>query len=162
MTEPYITVEGTSYAIDSLSDRARLLSTDLIRTVQEYRALITNYRQSVTLTSTYSGGLKQEVEKAELPVAIDNPYTDEEKPTIKIGDVSYEATDLPDSVKAYVAELVRANNQKTQLEFRLRQLDAARGAYVKAIQEEIAETKPEPMDPQPEPSDSQPETDGNG
>ena len=76
MTEPYITVEGTSYAIDSLSDRARLLSTDLIRTVQEYRALITNYRQSVTLTSTYSGGLKQEVEKAELPVAIDNPYRD--------------------------------------------------------------------------------------
>ena len=150
MTAPYITVEGTSYAVDALSDRARLLASDLLRTVQEYRALIANYRQSLTLTNTYSGGLKQEVEKAELPVAINNPYSEEDKPTIKIGDVSYEANDLPDSVKDYVAELVRANKQKTQLEFRLRQLDAARGAYVKAIQDEIAETKPAPMDPQPE------------
>ena len=154
MTAPFLTVEGTSYALDSLSDRARLLASDLLRTVQEYRALMANYRQSVTLTNTYSGGLKQEVEKAELPVAINNPYDDEEKPTLKIGDVSYEASDLPDSVKAYVAELVRANNQKTQLEFRLRQLDAARGAYVKAITDEIAETKPEPMDPQPEAGDN--------
>ena len=154
MSAPYITVDGTSYALDSLNDRTRLLASDLLRTVQEYRGLIANYRQSVTLTSTYSGGLKQEVEKAELPVAIENPYSDEEKPTIKIGEVSYEASDLPDSVKAYVAELVRANNQKTQLEFRLRQLDAARNAYVKAIQDEIVETKPEPMDPQPEAGDN--------
>ena len=150
MTEPSISVAGTAYAIDSLSDRARQLSSDLLRTVQEYRGLIANYRQSLTLTNTYSGGLKQEVEKAELPVAIDNPYSDEEKPIIKIGDISYEASDLPDSVKAYVAELVRANQQKSALEFRLRQLDAARIAYVKAIQDEIAETKPVPMDPQPE------------
>ena len=161
MTAPYITCEGTAYAIDALSERARLLAKDLLRTVQEYRALIANYRQSLTLTNTYSGGLKEEVEKAELPVAINNPYSEEEKPTIKIGDVSYEANDLPDSVKAYVTELLRANNQKTQLEFRLRQLDAARVAYVKAIQDEIAETKPEPMDPQPELADLQSETGDN-
>ena len=48
--------------LDSLSDRARLLASDLLRTVQEYRALMANYRQSVTLTNTYSGGLKQEAE----------------------------------------------------------------------------------------------------
>ena len=98
--------------------------------------------------------MKDEVEKAELPVAIDNPYSDEEKPTITIGEVSYEANDLPDSVKAYVTELLRANKQKTGLEYRLRQLDAARSAYVKAIQDDIEETKPEPMDPQPETGDS--------
>lgn len=157
MTAPYLTVEGTSYLIDQLNDRSRLLASDLVRTVQEYRALIASYRQSLTLTNAYSGGLKDEVEKAELPVAIDNPYADEAKPTITIGDVSYEANDLPDSVKAYVTELLRANKQKTSLEFRLRQLDAARSAYVKAIQDEIAESKPEPMDPQPELEDSQAE-----
>jgi len=147
MSAPYIAVEGTAYAIEALSDRARLLSGDLIRTVQEYRSLLSNYRQSLTLTNTYTGGLKQELEKAELPVMI---HPDSTKPSIKIGDVSYEAGDLPESVKNYVSELVRANTQKTGLEFRLRQLDAARGAYVKAIQEEIAATNPSPMDPQPE------------
>ena len=40
----------------------------IFSTVQDMR-FDPNYRQSVTLTSTYSGGLKQEVEKAELPVA---------------------------------------------------------------------------------------------
>ena len=154
MTAPYITVEGTSYALEKLSDRSRLLASDLVRTVQEYRALIASYRQSLTLTNAYSGGLKDEVEKAELPVAIDNPYSDEEKPTITIGEVSYEANDLPDSVKAYVTELLRANKQKTGLEYRLRQLDAARSAYVKAIQDDIEETKPEPRDPQPDSGDS--------
>jgi hypothetical protein len=109
MSAPYIALEGTAYAIEALSDRARLLSGDLIRTVQEYRTLLSNYRQSLTLTNTYTGGLKQEVEKAELPVML---HPDSTKPVIKIGDVSYEAGDLPESVKNYVSELVRANTQK--------------------------------------------------
>jgi hypothetical protein len=106
------------------------------------------------LTTTYSGGLKQEVEKAELPVHLNDPYSETDKPLITIDNVSYEADDLPDSVKAYVADLVRANKQKTGLEFRLRQLDAARSAYVKAIQDEIVEINPAPMDPQPEISEN--------
>lgn len=149
MTVPHITVDGTAYAIDQLNDRLRLLAGDLLRTVQEYRSLLANYRQSLTLTNAYSGGLKQEVEKAELPVVF-SASSDSEKPVIKIDEVSYDASELPDSVKAYVAELVRANQQKTGLEFRLRQLDAARSAYVKAIQDEISESNPAPMDPQPE------------
>jgi hypothetical protein len=145
---PHITVDGTAYAIDQLNDRLRQLAGDLLRTVQEYRSLLSNYRQSLTLTNAYSGGLKQEVEKADLPVV--SIYSgDSEKPVIKIDEVSYDASALPDSVKAYVAELVRANQQKTGLEFRLRQLDAARSAYVKAIQDEIGESNPSPMDPQP-------------
>jgi hypothetical protein len=141
---PHITVDGTAYAIDQLNDRLRQLAGDLLRTVQEYRSLLSNYRQSLTLTNAYSGGLKQEVEKADLPVLFSS-VSDSEKPVIKI----YDASALPDSVKAYVAELVRANQQKTGLEFRLRQLDAARSAYVKAIQDEIGESNPSPMDPQP-------------
>jgi hypothetical protein len=145
---PHITVDGTAYAIDQLNDRLRQLAGDLLRTVQEYRSLLSNYRQSLTLTNAYSGGLKQEVEKADLPVLFSS-VSDSEKPVIKIDEVSYDASALPDSVKAYVAELVRANQQKTGLEFRLRQLDAARSAYVKAIQDEIGESNPSPMDPQP-------------
>ena len=148
MTTPHITVDGTAYAIDDLNDRLRLLAGDLLRTVQEYRGLIANYRQALTLTGAYTGGLKKEVESAELPVLF-NTY-ESEKPVIKIDEVSYDASELPDSVKAYVAEIVRANQQKTALEFRLRQLDAARSAYIKAIQDEIAESKPSAMDPQPE------------
>ena len=148
VTVPYITVEGTSYAIEDLNGRLRMLAGDLLRTVQEYRALIANYRQSLTLTNAYSGGLKKEVESSDLPVVF-NTY-ESEKPVIKIDEVSYDASELPDSVKAYVTELVRANKQKTGIEFRLRQLDAARSAYIKAIQDEIAESSPAAMDPQPE------------
>jgi hypothetical protein len=146
---PHITVDGTAYAIESLNDRLRLLASDLLRTVQEYQGLLASYRQSLTLTNAYSGGLKQEVEKADLPVVF-SASSDSEKPLITIDEVSYDASELPDAVKAYVAELVRANQQKTTLEFRLRQLDAARSAYVKAMQDEIAESSPAPMDPQPE------------
>jgi len=148
-TIPHITVDGTAYAVESLNERLRLLTADLLRTAQEYQDLLSSYRQSLTLTGAYSGGLKSEVEKADLPVVF-SAVGDSDRPIIKIDEVSYDATDLPDSAKAYVAELMRANQQKTSLEFRLRQLDAARGAYVKAMQAELAESKPEPMDPQPE------------
>ena len=149
MTSPHITVGGTAYAIDQLNDRLRLLTGDLVRTAQEYSSLTASYRQSLTLTNAYSGGLKDEVEKADLPVVF-SQSGDSETPLIKIDDISYDASDLPESVKAYVAELMRANQQKTGLEFRLRQLDAARNAYVKAIQDEIAESKPTPMTPPPD------------
>jgi hypothetical protein len=146
-TTPYITISGTSYDLESLNDRCKLLAGDLVRTVQEYQAIMASYRQSLTLTNTYSGGLKDQIEKAELPQVF--PY-DDEKPTIKVNDLTYDASEMPDEVKAYVAELVRANSQKTTLEFRLRQLDAARTAFIKAIQDEIAESQAAPMDPQPE------------
>jgi len=153
MTAPYITVAGTSYALESLSDRARMLSSDLLRTIQEYRAMLTSYRETLALTGAYTGGLKDAVQKADLPIAL-NTDNNPETPIIKIGDVSYEAGDLPDSVKASVSALVRANTQKTGLEFRLRQLDASRVAFVKAIQDEITATHPAPMNPQPVPSDN--------
>ena len=107
MTAPYITVAGTSYALESLSDRARMLSSDLLRTIQEYRAMLTSYRETLALTGAYTGGLKDAVQKADLPIAL-NTDNNPETPIIKIGDVSYEAGDLPDSVKASVSALVRS------------------------------------------------------
>jgi hypothetical protein len=154
-TVPHLTLSDVSYAITDLSDRCKLLASDLLRTVQEYQTLLSSYRQSLTLTSAYSGGLKTEVEKAELPQVFDYAV-DEKTPVIKIDEKSYDASNLPDEVKNYVNELVRVNNQKTNLEYRLRQLDAARSAFTKAIEVEIEETKPSPMDPQP---DSSPDSD---
>lgn len=150
-TPPYLTLSGVSYAISDLSDRCKLLASDLLRTVQEYQTLLSSYRQSLTLTSAYSGGLKTEVEKAELPQVFEYAV-DEKTPLIKIDEKSYDASALPDEVKSYVNELVRVNKQKSSLEYRLRQLDAARVSFTKAIEDEIEETKPSPMDPQPESS----------
>ena len=149
MSAPFVTVAGTSYEVSVLNDRCKLLISDLIRTAQEYQALFGNYRQSLTLTSVYSDGLKNQVEKSELPQVFEYAV-DTETPIIKIDDKSYDASNLPDEVKAYVSQLVTANKQKTSVEFRLRQLDAARSALNKAIQDEIENSQPSPMDPQPE------------
>ena len=102
----------------------------------------------MTLTNAYSGGLKSEIEKSDIPQVF-SYAVDSDKPVIKIDEKTYDASNLTDEVKAYVTELVRANSQKSSIEFRLRQLDAARTAYTKAIQAEIEESQPSPMDPQP-------------
>lgn len=146
-TTPHVTVSGLSYEIEKLSDRSRLLLSDLFRTVQEIKAVMGSYRQSLTLTNTYSSGLKTEVEKANLPQLYENEL--DALPAIKIDETTYNASDLNDEVKAYLSALVDAGKQKTSLEFRLRQLDAARVAYITAIQQDIEATSPELMDPQP-------------
>jgi hypothetical protein len=153
MSSAYITVSGTSYEISALTDRCKMLTSDLVRTVKEYQALLANYRQSLTLTSAYSGGLKSEVEKADLPQVFSYAVSSD-APVIRIDDKSYDATVLPDEVKAYVTELLRANKQKSSIEFRLRQLDAARTSYTNSLETEIKESQPSPMDPQPEITDS--------
>ena len=124
-----------------------MLTGDLIRTVSEYQSLLANYRQSVTLTTSYSAGLKQEVENSNVPTLYSTENS--EAPVIKINDTNYDASNLPAEVQHYVNELVRANSQKSSLEYRLRQLDAARVSFTKAIQDEVNATKPIPMDPQP-------------
>ena len=61
----------------------------------------------------------------------------EESPSITIADKTYDGSDLPDSVKAYVNELVRVNQNKTSIEYRLRQLDAARITFINALTAEV-------------------------
>ena len=108
---------------------------DLTKTVMEYKELLRSYNQSLTLTNTYASGLKTEVEKVGL-----EETSEENVPSITIADKKYDGSDLPDSVKAYVSELVRANNNKNVLEFRLRQLDAARITYINSLKAEIEES----------------------
>ena len=140
-TPPSVTIDDKKYLCSDLSDRANLILSDLTRTVLEYKELMRNYNQSLTLTNTYASGLKNEVEKVELPEA-----TDDTTASIKIEDKSYDGTDLPDSVKAYVSELVRANQTKTSFEFRLRQLDAARLTYISSLKNIIEESDIEPVE----------------
>ena len=132
---PSVTINDEKFLIENLNDKSKMFLNDLTRTVMEYKELLRSYNQSLTLTNTYATGLKTEVEKVGL-----EETSEEDVPSITIADKKYDGSDLPDSVKAYVSELVRANNNKNVLEFRLRQLDAARITYINSLKAEIEES----------------------
>ena len=111
---PSVTINDKKYLVEDLNDKSKLFLNDLTRTVMEYKELLRSYNQSLTLTNTYASGLKTEVEKVGLPES-----SNEDSPSITIADKTYDGSDLPDTVKAYVNELVRANQNKTNLEYRL-------------------------------------------
>ena len=132
---PSVTINDKKYLVEELNDKSKLFLNDLTRTVMEYKELLRSYNQSLTLTNTYASGLKTEVEKVGLPES-----SNENSPTITIADKIYDGSDLPDTVKAYVSELVRANQNKTNLEYRLRQLDASRITFINSLKAEIEES----------------------
>ena len=139
--EPSVTIDDKKFLVSDLNEKSKQYLNDLSRTVMEYKELLRNYNQSLTLTSTYASGLKTEVEKVGLPES-----TKDDAPSITIGEKNYDGSDLPDSVKAYVSELVRANKNKTSLEYRLRQLDAARISFITALKEEVENSGISPTD----------------
>ena len=132
---PSVTINDQKYLVSELNDISKNLLSDLTRTVMEYKELLRSYNQSLTLTNTYASGLKTEVEKVGLKES-----SDDESPSIVIADKSYDGSDLPDTVKAYVSELVRANQNKTNIEYRLRQLDAARITYINTLNTAVEES----------------------
>ena len=132
---PSVTINEKKYLISNLDERSKNLLNDLTRTVLEYKELLRSYNQSLTLTNTYMSGLKTEVEKTGLPES-----STEDAPSITIEDKKYDGSDLPDSVKAYVSELLRANQNKTNIEYRLRQLDAARITFINTLQASVEES----------------------
>ena len=132
---PSVTINDEKFLIENLNDKSKMFLNDLTRTVMEYKELLRSYNQSLTLTNTYASGLKTEVEKVGL-----EETSEEDVPSITIADKKYDGSDLPDSVKAYVSELVRANNNKNGLEYRLRQLDAARITFINSLKAEIEES----------------------
>ena len=129
---PSVTINEQKYLVENLNDKSKMFLNDLTRTVMEYKELMSSYNQSLTLTNTYASGLKTEVEKVGLQES-----SEDEAPAITIADKTYDGSDLPDSVKAYVSELVRANKNKTVIEYRLRQLDAARLTFINFLKTEI-------------------------
>ena len=131
-TAPSVTINDQKYLISDLDDKSKNFLNDLTRTVMEYKELLRSYNQSLTLTNTYASGLKTEVEKPGLPES-----SNEDSPSITIADKKYDGSDLPDTVKAYVSELLRANQNKTNIEYRLRQLDAARITFINSLKEAV-------------------------
>ena len=134
-TPPSVTIDDKKFLIENLNDKSKMFLNDLAKTVMEYKELLRSYNQSLTLTNTYASGLKTEVEKVGL-----KEISDQDTPSITIADKTYDGSDLPDTVKAYVSELVRANNNKTALEFRLRQLDAARLTFINSLKAAVEES----------------------
>ena len=132
---PSVTINEKKYLVEDLNDKSKLFLSDLTRTVMEYKELLRSYNQSLTLTNTYASGLKTEVEKVGLPES-----SNEDSPSITIADKTYDGSDLPDTVKAFVSELLRANQNKTNLEFRLRQLDASRITFINSLKSEVEES----------------------
>ena len=132
---PSVTINDKKYLVEDLNDKSKLFLSDLTRTVMEYKELLRSYNQSLTLTNTYASGLKTEVEKVGLPES-----SNEDSPSITIADKTYDGSDLPDTVKAFVSELLRANQNKTNLEFRLRQLDASRITFINSLKTEVEES----------------------
>ena len=132
---PSVTINDKKYLVEDLNDKSKLFLNDLTRTVMEYKELLRSYNQILTLTNTYASGLKTEVEKVGLPES-----SNEDSPSITIADKTYDGSDLPDTVKAYVSELVRANQNKTNLEYRLRQLDASRITFINSLKAEVEES----------------------
>ena len=132
---PSVTINDKKYLVEDLNDKSKLFLNDLTRTVMEYNELLRSYNQSLTLTNTYASGLKTEVEKVGLPES-----SNEVTSSITIADKTYDGSDLPETVKAYVAELLRANQNKTNLEYRLRQLDASRITFINLLKSEIEES----------------------
>ena len=129
---PSVTINDQKYLISELDEKSKSLLNDLTRTVMEYKELLRSYNQSLTLTNTYASGLKTEVEKTGLQES-----SNEDSPSITIADKTYDGSDLPDTVKAYVSELLRANQNKTNIEYRLRQLDAARITFINTLKESV-------------------------
>ena len=134
-TAPSVTINEVKYLISDLDDKSKSLLNDLTRTVMEYKELLRSYNQTLTLTNTYASGLKTEVEKTNVPES-----SNEDAPSITIADKKYDGSDLPDSVKAYVNELVRANQNKTNIEYRLRQLDASRITFINTLKAAVEES----------------------
>ncbi len=137
---PSVTINDKKYLVEDLNDKSKLFLNDLTRTVMEYKELLRTYNQSLTLTNTYASGLKTEVEKVGLPES-----SNEDSPSITIADKTYDGSDLPDTVKAYVSELVRANQNKNNLEYRLRQLDASRITFINSLKAEVEESGISPV-----------------
>ena len=140
---PSVTINEVKYLISDLDDKSKSLLNDLTRTVMEYKELLRSYNQTLTLTNTYASGLKTEVEKTNVPES-----SSEDAPSITIADKKYDGSDLPDSVKAYVNELVRANKNKTNIEYRLRQLDASRITFINTLKAAVEESGISPTDDQ--------------
>ena len=142
-----LTVDGVAYAYEGLSELTQLLSADYIRTEHDWQELQHRLRQFVAMESTMVDMLKQGVEQAGLePVSTGSEASSSDQPLLTIDGQSYDATTLPDRVQMHVDDLIRNNKERSELEYRLRQLDAARLGYLSRIRDELSSSGAERLD----------------
>ena len=90
-----------------------------------------------------------DVENAALePVVSASEAGYRDQTILPIDSQAYDATTLPGRVQMHVAALIRNNQSRSQLEYRLRQLDAARLGYLSRIRDELSSSGAERLDPQ--------------
>jgi|GEM_PF-6353608 len=139
LQEPTLLIDDKAYAFEALSDRAKVLSNDFVRTHQEWTDLQHRYRQFLAMETTVVNQLKDEVDRAGLRPHDLAPGDDiAQQALLTIDATAYAIEQIPAQAKLYVNDLLRANQERGQLEFRLRQLDAARAAYQGALRDELA------------------------
>ena len=103
---PSVTINDKKYLISDLDEKSKLLLNDPTMTVMEYKELLRNYNQSLTLQIHTLQDLKRKLKK--LICCTFN----EDSPSITIADKKYDGSNLPETVKAYVSELLRATKTK--------------------------------------------------
>ncbi len=65
------------------------------------------------------------------------PAENLEQPVFNVDGVAYAIADLPESVTILINDLLRFNQEQSELQFRLRTLQAAQQTYVSAIKQEL-------------------------
>ena len=129
-----------------------------MRTDQEWTQLQHRYRQFLAMETTVVNSLKTEVERSGMePLASGTPPSPDagddpggpaeaaERPRLSIDGLIYDASALPSAVQLVVDDLIRNAEERRELEFRLRQLDAARITYLQEIRQELATSTTHPL-----------------
>jgi len=74
-----------------------------------------------------------------------------ERPVFNIDGVTYAIDSLPETVTAMINDLLRCSQEQNELQFRLRQLQAAQQTYVALIKQELDVQGVEPLSQVEEP-----------
>jgi hypothetical protein len=74
-----------------------------------------------------------------------------ERPMFNIDGVTYAIDSLPETVTAMINDLLRCSQEQNELQFRLRQLQAAQQTYVALIKQELDVQGVEPLSQVEEP-----------
>lgn len=77
--------------------------------------------------------------ESSLDQSFDQPQLEAPANLITVDDVSYDTESLPDEVKALLKDLLRFNHEAEELQYRLRQIQAAQQTYYETIKAQIIE-----------------------
>lgn len=121
-----ITIDGTEYELDNLSDHARAQLSSLQVADQEIGLLNARLAMTQTARNAYGKGLE-----AALPASVDAKESDEG--VVLINERPYRIADFSDKAKAELASLQLTDQKLTQLQSEVAIIKTARNAYAVAL-----------------------------